>query len=253
MSYFFAWFIGFWFILFGGMLLKATIGQQLRPLLSYRKPSLGQIRSGEKIYFQGQYSVGKSILSPLTKTICLRWRLTVTEARGKQSRLLIDQTSKSTFFVADQQQILEVLPRQQRSGTAIAIGKSRVTLPSPQQELDNYVGSGKCHYQVQQNIFMPLRDPQAIAFLEAHHINPKGPLGNRRGLILREYIWVAGDPVYIYGKLIQRDRQHKLLIPWIITHQPRARIVIILGSLGLIGLSLLIAGITVILQGGLPL
>ncbi|ANV84784.1 hypothetical protein AWQ21_10570 [Picosynechococcus sp. PCC 7003] len=253
MSYFFAWFIGFWFILFGGMLLKATIGQQLRPLLRYRKPSPGQIHPGEKIYFQGQYSVGKSIVSPLTKTPCLRWQLTVTEAKGKQSRLLLNQSSKTTFFVADQQQILAVLPRQQQSGTAIAIGKSRVVLPSPQQELDSYVGLGKCHYQVQQNIFMPLRDPQAIAFLEAHHINPKGPLGNRRGLVLREYIWVAGDPVYIYGKLIQRDRQHKLLIPWIITHQPRARIVIILGSLGLIGLGLLIAGITVILQGGLPL
>ncbi|MEB3224603.1 MAG: hypothetical protein VKJ86_02230 [Synechococcus sp.] len=252
MSYFIAWWVGLWFVLFGGILLKATIGQNLQTLLRYRWQRPGQTRLGEKIYFRGRYSVGKSLLSPLTQTPCLRWRITITESRGKKSVLLLDQSSQSSFFVTDQQQMLEVLPRRPVPTQAIAIGKSPVVLFSPQQELDNYVGMGQYHYQAQQHILLPLRDPKAIAFLEKHQISPTGPLGNRRALVLREYIWEAGDPVYIFGKLIRRDRQQKLFIPWVITHRPRWFIVAILGSLGLLGFFLLGVGMVVIFQGGLP-
>jgi hypothetical protein len=233
-------------ILFGLLLMKETLWEQLCPLLGYRRRSPGETHFGEKIYFQGQYSAGTSILSPLTKTPCLRWRLIVAESRGKGVVTIIDQTSREKFFVTDSQQILPVFPRQQNS--QIDIGLRQMTLPSPQQALDQYVGFGKCHYQVDQHLFQPLQNPQAIAFLKIHQINLLGPFGNPRGLQLREYIWRAGDSVYIFGKVVRRDRQEKLLIPQAILHRPRFYVFLILATLGFLGLMLCIFGVSLLLS-----
>lgn len=252
MNLIFNLYIGGFLTLLGAGVIYAVVVNNLLPLLACKRSAIATAKIGHKIYVVGKYGVGKSTFSPLTKTHCLRWRIVVIETKGSSKRAakftLLDQSSTNNFSVMDNSGSIEILPRQQNSNHQTTEPQKVFSLTSNSWLMHDVLDWEKSYYQASQNIFQDLTDAQAIAFLAEHNIQRTGRLGNRRNLIIREYVYQMGDPVYIHGKVIRIDHNKKILIPLLMTSQSRFKVILFLGVVLLLSSIFFIIGINVLLS-----
>jgi len=252
MNLIFNLYIGGFLTLLGAGVIYAVMVNNLLPLLACKRSAIATAKIGQKIYVVGKYGVGTSTFSPLTKTHCLRWRIVVIETKGGGKRSAkvtrLDQVSTNNFSVMDDSGSIEILARQRHSNHQITDPQKSFSLTSNSWLMHDALDWEKAHYQASQNIFQDLTDDRAIAFLADHNIERIGRLGNRRNLMIKEYVYQMGDPVYIHGKIIRIDRTKKILIPLLMTSQSRFKVILFLGFILLLSSIFFIIGINFLLS-----
>ncbi|MGB2926095.1 MAG: hypothetical protein WBB82_12415 [Limnothrix sp.] len=252
MNLIFNLYIGGFLTFWGAGVIYAVIVNNLLPLLACKRSAIATAKIGQKIYIVGKYGIGKSTFSPLTKTHCLRWHIVVIETKGSSKRAakftLLDQSSTNNFSVIDNSGSIEILPRQRNSNYQTTDPKKVFNLTSNSWLMHDALDWEKINYQAAQNIFQDLTDDRAIAFLAEHNIERTGRLGNRRNLMIKEYVYQMGDPVYIHGKIIRVDRKKKILIPLLMTSQSRFKVILFLGLFLLLGSIFFAIGINALLS-----
>lgn len=204
--------IGLSFTLIGAFIVYSILVDNLWPFLAYKKSTIANVQSGEKVYIAGRFSPGKTVISPVTQTNCLFWRVCVTEKEERIGRednnitkTLLEKTSKDGFSITDHSATIEVLPMSK-------------------QNLDKAINSsnwGKPFYKKSQNLIIRFSDPRILAFLNKHHIKYTHSFMNSQNLTVREYLWQAGNPVYVAGEVIEQERYKKAILPTLILHKRR--------------------------------
>ena len=224
--------VGLWFAGFGFAFLSVVVWGGFRFLLQYKSLAIAKARVGDLIYVTGKVGSRTNLFSPITKTPCAWWRVLVTEAKGKSSVMLLDRESLQAFPVIDNTGTIQVLPLSSDSPEPVKIGSGSRFLTVLRFSNLNFLTHGNPHYLVYQNLLEKLTEPQ-IAFLEDCNLNLNG-LPGKPSLVLREYIWQIGNPIYAFGKVIRHDRYGKALALSLISRRPPSCIAIALIFLGMI-------------------
>ncbi|MFK8185581.1 MAG: hypothetical protein AB8B99_19565 [Phormidesmis sp.] len=134
-------------------------------------------------------------LTPLSKTPCVAYELTITESKGKNSRI--------THY------------REFRGQQNLSIQTTRGTV-----QIGNYtlevIGA---HFQDHQHVFSHFSHPKSAAFLAEKGIKPNSMVGTKRSLTIREFILRNGDPIRAIGK--RQQQTHPVTLEnALVTDQP---------------------------------
>ena len=238
----------------GSYLLYFVMWNGIRFLLPYQPVEIAKARVGNLIYVAGKVGEGTEILSPITKTPCMRWQVFVTETRGsgksKSTRKVLDRQSLQAFPVRDKTSTIQVLPVSSDSPERVQTSVGPRSMTSGGLTSSDLLSLGTLNYQASQNLFQNLTDP-AIAFLEDCNVplnTDSNWFSNKRPLTLYEYIWQTGTRVYIFGKAIGHDRYGQALVAHLISRDSRSCIAVSRIFWGIVGVFFIVQSLKILYE-----
>ena len=243
--------VGLFFLLLGYYFGYGLGLQPLLPLLTCRTCSIRQAKLQEAVYIAGVAGKTPQLISPLSGSPCIQWRVHVTETTGggkhRQTITRLDLRSHKPYEVGDRSGTIMVAsdPTQPR-----IISWGRLSVNLPHLTLDEVVGKGEPMYHDHQHLFHPFEQEASTAFLERRAIPLKKLMGVPRNLHIREYGLQSGQAIHLWGTVVKREGR-RWLIPSIVSRKSRPALLWASGGFGLLGLLITLLGLKVIYEFGI--